>query len=48
MDTLKRAVDSQKKSQSELQLQLKKLDEKTHKEFQEMLQEITTRSSQLS
>ena len=38
----------QKKSQSELQIQLKKLDEKTHKDFQQMLQQTTVHASQLT
>lgn len=34
-------IDSQKKQQSELQIHLKKLEEKTHRNYNEMLNEIT-------
>lgn len=45
---MKESIDQQKKTQSELQLQLKKLDQKVHKDFNEMLSEITSKSSQLT
>ncbi len=48
IEHLKQSVDQQKKSQSELELQLKKLNDKVHKEFNEMLNETTSRSSQLT
>lgn len=41
-------MNDQKRLQGELTLQLKKLDEKTHRDFEEMLREITLKSGQLT
>jgi phosphate uptake regulator len=48
IEHLKQCVDQQRKLQGELQLQLKKLDEKTHRDYNEMLREITEKAGQLT
>ena len=48
MDHFKKSLDSQRKQQSELQMQLKKLEESTKTEFQELHKEISERVNYLT
>ena len=48
IDHFKKCLEAQKKQQSELQFQLKKLEEHTQTEFQEMYKEVSDRVNYLT
>lgn len=48
IDHFKKSLESQRKQQSELQMQLKKLEESTKTEFQELHKEISERVNYLT